>query len=68
MVGYKFNLWDYHYSRISINFIGFWGDDLVDVFPFPLQDDEQYLTVVRPQELGRRKFILLIFLPNCFIS
>jgi len=50
---YKFNLWDYHYYRLSVNFIGFWGDDLVDAFPFPIRDDEEYLTKVRPKELNR---------------
>jgi hypothetical protein len=52
---YKFNIWDYHYQRMSINFIGFWGDDIVDAFPFDTKDDEEYLTVVRPKELGRRE-------------
>jgi hypothetical protein len=27
----------------------------VDAFPFPIQDDEEYLTMVRPKELGRRE-------------
>jgi hypothetical protein len=53
---YKFNMWDYHYYRLSVNFIGFWGDDIVDAFPFPSRDDEEYLTVTRPRELGRREF------------
>lgn len=52
---YKFNIWDYQYYRVSVNFIGFWGDDIVDAFPFPIQDDEEYLTMRRPKELGRRE-------------
>lgn len=52
---YKFNVWDYHYYRVSVNFIGFWGDDIVDAFPFPIKDDEEYLTMKRPKELGRRE-------------
>lgn len=55
---YKFNFWDYHYKRLSINFFGLWGRDIVDSFPFPDADDEQYLTVVRPKEVGRRKYYL----------
>jgi len=66
---YKFNLWDYQYNRISINFIGFWGDDIVDAFPFPIHDDEEYLTTVRPMELGRREhssiFLSLLSLLIC---
>ncbi|KAF2397317.1 hypothetical protein EJ06DRAFT_144184 [Trichodelitschia bisporula] len=50
---YKFNLWDYHYYRLSINFIAFWGDDIVDAMPFPTGDDEEYLTRAKPRELGR---------------
>jgi hypothetical protein len=57
---YKFNLWDYQYYRISVNFIGFWGDDIVDAFPFPVADDEEYLTMIRPKELGRRKYLFLL--------
>ncbi|KAF2433021.1 hypothetical protein EJ08DRAFT_669189 [Tothia fuscella] len=50
---YKFNMWDYQYYRLSVNFIGFWGNDIVDAFPFPSRDDEEYLTTTRPKELGR---------------
>jgi hypothetical protein len=55
---YKFDLWDYHYARLSINFLGIWGKDIVDAFPFPIPDDEQFLTQTRPQELKRRTFPL----------
>jgi hypothetical protein len=49
---YKFDYWDYHYARVSINFFGIRGDDILDAFPFP-RDDEAYLTTERPKELGR---------------
>lgn len=50
---YKFDTWDYGYERLSINFFGIWGRDIMDVFPFPQTDDEDYLTVVRPKETQR---------------
>ena len=46
-------VWDYHYKRLSINFYGVRGKDIADAFPFPMADDEDYLTTVRPKELGR---------------
>lgn len=51
---YKFDMWDYAYDRLSINFIAIRGRDVIDCFPFPQHDDEDYLTVKRPKELGRR--------------
>lgn len=51
---YKFDVWDYAYDRLSINFIAIRGRDVMDCFPFPQHDDEDYLTVKRPKELGRR--------------
>jgi hypothetical protein len=50
---YRFNSWDSQYLRVSINFFAIRGRDVIDVFPFPMHDDEEYLTVVRPRELGR---------------
>lgn len=50
---YKFDTWDYLYERLSINFIALRGSDILDVFPFPQPDDEDYLTTVRSKELGR---------------
>lgn len=50
---YTFNLWDYAYERLSINFFAVRGRDIMDVFPFPQPDDEEYLTCIRPKELGR---------------
>ncbi|KAL1851637.1 hypothetical protein Daus18300_012510 [Diaporthe australafricana] len=51
---YKFDVWDYAYDRLSINFFAIRGRDIIDCFPFPQHDDEDYLTVKRPKELGRR--------------
>lgn len=42
------------YERCSINFIAIRGRDILDAFPFPIGDDEEFLTRVRPKELGRR--------------
>ncbi len=50
---YHFDLWDYAYERLSINFFAIRGKDIMDVFPFPQTDDEDYLTTVRPKEIGR---------------
>lgn len=50
---YRFNIWDVSYSRLSINFLAIRGRDVMDVFPFPKMDDEDYLTRVRPKEVGR---------------
>jgi hypothetical protein len=55
---YKFDLWDYHHDRISINFICIWGDDIVANRPFTGDDDEKFLTVMLTQRLGRRKYCL----------
>lgn len=52
---YQYDLWDYHYGRLSINLICIWGDDIVDNIGFV--DDEQFLTVELPKKLGRRKFM-----------
>ena len=40
---YKYDLWDYHYDRLSINFICVMGDDIQSVMPMP-EGDEVYLT------------------------
>lgn len=50
---YKFGTWDYHYDRISINFIAVRGGDIMDCYPFPTQDDEGFLTVDHPKKIGR---------------
>jgi hypothetical protein len=50
---YKFDMWDYGYERLSINFFVLRGKDVLDVFPFPEKDDELYLTTIRPKELRR---------------
>lgn len=53
---YKFDIWDYHYFRISINFYGVRGSDIIEAYPFP-GDDELYLTVQRPKDLGRHVIV-----------
>ena len=53
---YKFDFWDYHYYRVSINFFGVWGSDIIDAYPFP-GDDEAFLTTQRPKELGRHVIV-----------
>jgi hypothetical protein len=53
---YKFDLWDYHHDRISINFICIWGNDIVANRPFTGNDDEKFLTILLTKKLGRRKF------------
>jgi hypothetical protein len=55
---YKFDMWDYHHDRISINFICVWGDDIVANRPFRSNDDEKFLTVMLTKQLGRRKYCL----------
>lgn len=48
---YKFDLWNYHYERISINFIAFWGKDIAEN---PVRgSDEAYITMEMPKHLGR---------------
>jgi hypothetical protein len=50
---YKFGIWDYHYARISINFIALRGGDIMDAYPFPHSDDEKFLTVEHSRKLGK---------------
>ncbi|KAL8766846.1 MAG: hypothetical protein Q9209_006504 [Squamulea sp. 1 TL-2023] len=45
-------IWNMQGTRIQINLIAIWGDDIVDNFPVPA-DDERYLTVDLPKKLGR---------------
>lgn len=54
---YHFDFWDYMYERVSINFIGLRGQDIIDIFPIPRGDDEGYLTEVRPRELGKHVIV-----------
>ena len=54
---YDFGTWDYHYGHLSINMLAFWGDDIVDNYPFsPDWNDETWLTELLPEKLGRRKY------------
>jgi hypothetical protein len=54
---YKFDMWDYLFGRLSINFFAIRGADIMDVFPFPIKDDEHYLTVERPKQLNRKVLV-----------
>lgn len=54
---YHFDIWDYMYERVSINFFGMRGQDIMDVFPIPNGDDELYLTIERPKELKRHVIV-----------
>ncbi|KAI4106693.1 MAG: hypothetical protein LQ339_002884 [Xanthoria mediterranea] len=45
-------LWHMQGTRIQINLIAVWGDDVVDNFPVP-SDDEGYFTVDLPAKVGR---------------
>ncbi|KAL9032483.1 MAG: hypothetical protein Q9180_006473, partial [Flavoplaca navasiana] len=45
-------LWHMQGTRIQINLIALWGDDIADNFPIP-PDDERYFTVDLPKSLGR---------------
>ena len=49
---YKYDIWDYHYDRISINFILVTGEDILRVMPME-DDDEGYLTTKATKILGR---------------
>lgn len=51
---YKFPIWKSFYDRVSVNFICFTGDDVLDNGPMP-EGDEEYLTVILPKKTGRRK-------------
>lgn len=54
---YKFDKWDYQYQRLSINFLGIRGKDILDCFPFPQFDDEAYITEVRSKQIGRHVIV-----------
>lgn len=47
-------IWDASYTRLNINFLAIWGDDVLDVLPIE-GSDEEYLTVDAPKKLGRRR-------------
>jgi hypothetical protein len=50
---YKFDTWNMDYERIAIAFLALRGKDIIDSFPFSCDDDEVYLTRIRPKELAR---------------
>ena len=48
-------VWKTDYDRLSINFMTLWGDDILDNMPMTTVDEE-YLTKVLPQKLGKCEF------------
>ncbi len=50
-------IWDAGYTRLSINFVAVWGDDVLDVLPI-VGSDEEYLTVDAPRRLKRCRWTL----------
>lgn len=58
---YKFNLWDYNYQRMGIQFIAISGDDIVTSRPVH-RDDEYYFTEARPIQTGRRELLETLML------
>lgn len=54
---YHFDIWDYNYERLSINFLAIRGRDIAANFPFPHDDDEWWLTVGHPKELGQHVIV-----------
>jgi hypothetical protein len=51
---FKFDLWHQHGYRLAINFVGFWGKDLLEALPrMVLPDDEGFLSEFWPKHLGR---------------
>ncbi|KAJ9638748.1 hypothetical protein H2201_008829 [Coniosporium apollinis] len=52
MKRYRFDIWDMHYARLSINFLAIWGRDVHLALPMQ-PDDEQHLTQTVPKKLSR---------------
>ncbi|GAM34290.1 hypothetical protein TCE0_015f01767 [Talaromyces pinophilus] len=50
---YKFDTWNMDHMRLAITFLAIRGKDIIDSFPFSCDDDEYYLTCIRPKELAR---------------
>lgn len=50
-------LWDMQGTRIQVNMIAIWGDDVLDNGPVAA-DDEHYFTVELVARLGRREFFI----------
>ncbi|KAL8681910.1 MAG: hypothetical protein Q9186_001996 [Xanthomendoza sp. 1 TL-2023] len=48
--------WKMQKTRIQINLIAIFGDDIIDNLPIP-PDDEEYLTVILPERLGREAVV-----------
>lgn len=52
---YKFNMWDYNYTRMGIQFVAMTGDDINMSKPMTERDDEYLFTEVMTAQTGRRK-------------
>lgn len=51
---YRFNrIWLANSERLSINFIALWADEVLDNLPMSDSDDEQWITVTLPTQLGK---------------
>ena len=58
LAGWRFPAWTlYHYERVSINCIAWLGDDFAQFGGIVGSDEEQWLSVEKPQELGRPNVI-----------
>ncbi|MCJ1320028.1 hypothetical protein MMC15_005364 [Xylographa vitiligo] len=49
---YGFEMWDFHYDRLSINLIAIMGDDVIAMGPMP-RDDEELITQIYSKQTGR---------------
>lgn len=55
VAAYKFQTWDFNTGRMGIQFFAVTRQTLRDLYPFPIRDDELYLSEQAPKETKRRK-------------
>lgn len=55
----KFDFWDFNYVRMGIQFFAIRREDILSRYPFPIGDDEHYLSVTATQESERREYTFL---------
>lgn len=48
-------IWNMNYERMNINLMAIWGKDVKEHSPFPMDDDEEYLSQRLTLELERRE-------------
>lgn len=53
----KYDVWDFNYVRMGIQFFAMRREDIVEHFPIPIPDDEHHLSVVLPSELKRHGIV-----------